>query len=988
MSILLPITLMLIFASAGLAASFGLPGPNKRLNITRLSWLLAIAPFTAFVMLAALVPSLNQGQTYTWQIEWLPSLGLSLGFYYDSLSALFAMLVTAIGGLVIIYTGQYFKGNQTAWRFLSYMLLFMGVMLGLVLAGDVITLFIFWEGTSIVSFLLIAYNYQDPKARRSGFQALFITGGGGIALLAGLLFTGYLSGSSELTSILASGETLRNSAYYPVFFGLIAFGAFTKSAQAPAHIWLPKAMSAPTPASAYLHSATMVKAGIYLLARLNPALGFTETWFWTLTLVGLVTMLVGAYLGFKQNDIKALLAYSTISQLGILVILIGQDNPSGYKALVIGILAHALYKSALFMVAGIVDKKCGTRDLRRLGGLARVMPYTFAVATLAALSMAGLPPLFGFLAKETLLAAAIHPSLPPQIVPLFTWSSVLAGALILAQAGMLIWDTFLGKARDPHIHAREAPWAMLLAPAVPAFLSLVFAQLPAPKGEATFLANAASTAFSDTVKVSTRLWTGLNVPLALSIVAISLGLLIFYQRQRIRAAQRAVFPQLSFNALYTWVLQAIDKCAYWATRLQAGKLRTYLVILIAGTIALVVGVGNRALIPVITQPTIPEFDFQGEVIILHFLALVVVIGASLATVLVRRDFSAILALGASGLSMALIFILEPAPDVALVQIVVDILAMVIMVLALTRLPRVQRRKAQELVGITQENRQILLRDGLVAAALGVVVALIAYVALITRPRLSALLPYYEANAKKLTGATDIVGAIVVDFRAMDTLIEITVFSAAGLGIYALLRYAARRHRDRSGNGNQREDGFQETAGTQPGPTSTYGIGSRPASPLIRLAAYVTLPLTMVLGASHMMYGHDGPGDGFTAGVIISLAIALWVVVFGYQPTRKRLPWLRPYPMIATGLLLAIANGAVSAYFTKNFIGNYDYTQSIDYLLPAGFHISTSFMLEVAICLCVLGSANFMIAGLGRPDDWEEQQAVQDSRSPYPPPEVH
>ncbi len=403
---------LIIFAAALTAALFGLPAFNKRLSITRLSWLLALAPLSALILLASQVPEANAGVVFIWQWEWLPSLGLSLGFYVDDLSLFFGLLITFIGTLVIVYTGQYFKGDQGAWRFLTYLLLFMVSMLGIVMAGDVLTLFIFWEGTSILSYLLVAYKSDSKAARHGAFRALLITGGGGIALLVGVLFLSYVAGGTDFTTILNSGDVLRSSEFYTVILILVALGAFTKSAQFPFHFWLPGAMSAPTPASAYLHSATMVKAGIYLLARLNPALGFTESWFWLLTITGGITMVTGAYLGLKQNDLKGLLAYSTISQLGILVMLIGQDIAIAYKALVIGILAHALYKSALFLVAGIVDHETGTRDMRRLGGLAKVMPFTFVAALLAALSMAGLPPMFGFLAKETLLATTmgVHPT--------------------------------------------------------------------------------------------------------------------------------------------------------------------------------------------------------------------------------------------------------------------------------------------------------------------------------------------------------------------------------------------------------------------------------------------------------------------------------------------------------------------------------------------------------------------------------------------------
>ncbi|HIP72533.1 MAG TPA: hypothetical protein EYH05_14195, partial [Anaerolineae bacterium] len=485
-----------------------------------------------------------------WQVTWLPTYNWQLGFYFDSLSALFALLVTFIGTLIIIYTGQYFKGDQKAWRFLTYLLLFMGSMLGLVMAGDVLTLFIFWEGTSVTSYLLIAYKYQDPDARYGAFRSLFITGGGAIAMLIGLLIISSIVGSAQFTDILSSGDALRQSNLYTLILILVTLGAFSKSAQFPFHIWLPGAMSAPTPASAYLHSATMVKGGIFLLMRLNPALGFTEEWFWLLSTTGLITMLVGAYLGLKQNDLKALLAYSTISQLGVFVMLIGQEDAPAYKALVIGIVAHALYKSALFMVAGIVDHEAGTRDLRRLGGLRHALPYTFIAAFIAGLSMAGLPPLFGFLAKETLLATSLHPTLPPLASQLMTAAALATGALMFAQAGLFVYGTFMGKSRDLSIQAHKAPRVMWLAPAIPALLSLLIAFVPAPKEEAILLANAASDAFGQPVSVSLKLWHGLNAPLLLSGIAISLGIVIFIFRQPIRTWQQQLAPNLSWNGVY------------------------------------------------------------------------------------------------------------------------------------------------------------------------------------------------------------------------------------------------------------------------------------------------------------------------------------------------------------------------------------------------------------------------------------------------------
>ncbi|MEA3336326.1 MAG: hydrogen gas-evolving membrane-bound hydrogenase subunit E [Chloroflexota bacterium] len=971
MSPILMLPLIIIFAAAGVAALFGLPRLNRRLTISQQSWLLSLAPLAAFIILLLMLPEINAGKILIWQVSWIPSLGLSLGFYLDGLGMLFALLVTFIGISIIIYTGQYFKGDQEAWRFLVYILLFMGSMLGLVMSGDIITLFIFWEGTSITSYLLIAYKTDSEEARRGAYKALVITGGGGIALLAGLLFVSYVAGGTDMVTILNSGDILRSSALYPVMLALVAFGAFTKSAQVPAHIWLPSAMSAPTPASAFLHSATMVKAGIFLMARMNPSLGFTEAWFWLLTIVGMIAMVVGAYLGLKQNDLKALLAYSTISQLGILMMLIGQDDASGFKALVIGVSAHALYKSALFLVVGIVDHETGTRDLRRLGGLARVMPYTFVIAFIAALSMAGLPPMFGFLAKETLLASSLHPSLPPIVSQLFTASVVFAGAFMLAQAGMLVWDTFIGKPKDPTIHGHEAPWAMLLAPAIPASLSLIIGLLPGPKEEAMLLANAATDAFGAPVKVSLTFWHGLNVPLLLSGVAISLGFLLFLFRDSVRSFQNRAPAWFSFDTIYAWVMAAIDQLAYWATRMQQGHLRTYMAIVIAGTALLTGLFGGLRLLPNTSElgplGSTVEFEFW----LLQFFVLLLIVGASLATVVLQRDFYAILALGASGLSMAVLLVLEPAPDVALVQIVVDILSVVILVLALTRLPLLQRRQAQDLrrrVGIA---RGQVLRDMVLSAAMGLIVTILALVALVSRPRESDVTPFYEANAKAMTGATDIVGAVVVDFRALDTVMEIAVFAMAGFGIYSLLRYAARTH----GDTRWRQTIIPLAIRSLP----TSGIGGLPVSSFIRVPAFVTLPLSIVLATTHLMFGHDQPGDGFTAGVIVGLAMGLWYVVFGFDEAQRRLRWVRPGLYIACGLLLAVINGAIAAILTGSFLGNEDYGKLVGLHLPGSFHISSSFIFELAIFITVIGSVAYMLGTLGHPEfqDEESEQDLQE-----------
>jgi len=575
------------------------------------------------------------------------------------------------------------------------------------------------------------------------------------------------------------------------------------------------------------------------------------------------------------------------------------------------------------------------------------------------LSMAGLPPLFGFLAKETLLSVAIHPTMPRVLAEFFRWGAVLAGALLLAQAGLLIWETFLGKPKDPDIHGHEAPIPMWLMPAIPAALSIILSILPGPKEEAALLSGAAQAAYGDTVKVSFVLFHGLTVELFLSIAAISLGTILFIFRQPIRAWQTSFMPNLTMNRIYQGLIGAVDRAAYWATRLQQGKLRFYLMMMLLATILLVVSALFIRTDLVMLPPMTPGFEFFGGISLLRLLVLLVVVGAAAATVVLERDFSAILALGALGLAMAIIFVLEPAPDVALVQIVVDILSLVILVLALTRLPRAQRRLTQDIKKSLQNNRSSVIWNAAVAGALGFIVATITLFALLSRPRETIVTPYYADNAKVETGATDIVGAIVVDFRALDTLLEITVFSMAGLGIYTLLYQSARQHGDKNPAGDK----------GSPADFKTLGIGGQPVSPLIRSTAYAALPLSIVLAVTHMMYGHDQPGDGFTAGVIISLSAGLWYVVFGYKEARRRLPWLKASTFIGSGILLAIMTGVVAAIVTGSFLGNVDFTRDWTFL-PHGFHISSSFLIEVSICLAVLGSATHMLNTLGHPGEVE------------------
>ena len=730
-------------------------------------WLLALLPMGLVVYFASHAQLVASGGAIHESYAWVPALGVNFSFHLDGLSLLFALLITGIGALILIYAGGYLAEHPQLGRLYAFLLLFMGSMLGLVLADNLLALFVFWELTSISSYFLIGFDHERRESRAAALQALLVTGGGGLALLAGLLLLGQAGGSFELSAILSQPGDFRSHPLYVPTLLLILVGAFTKSAQFPFHFWLPGAMEAPTPVSAYLHSATMVKAGIYLLARLSPILGGTEVWFWCVTLVGGITMLLGAWLALVQSDLKRILAYSTVSALGTLTLFLGLGGTLVIQAAMAFLLGHALYKGALFLVAGTLDHETGTRNADRLGGLFRAMPVTAVAAGVAALSMAGLPPLLGFLSKELSYEAALH-------APGAAWVAagvVTANILLVAVAGVAGIRPFLGSAIPTPKPAHEAPPSLWLGPVVLAGLSVAWGVWPA-LGADSLVSAASTSVLGAAVDTHLKLWHGLNLALALSAVTLVGGAIVYASRGPLRrsASRWESLGKWGPAGWYELALRGLNGVADGQTRLlQSGYLRYYLMIVFVTTTGLagatLVGRGRLA--------------GPGDWSVLHFYdvgLVVLILLATVATVLAKTRLAAIAALGVVGYGVALIFVLFGAPDVAMTQFLVETLTVILFVLVFYHL-----RETPALSGPLARGR-----DALLAAAVGVLMTALVLVATDVQyhPPISSefvRLSVSEAHGRNL------VNVILVDFRGLDTLGEITVLAAAGIGVYGLLK---------------------------------------------------------------------------------------------------------------------------------------------------------------------------------------------------------
>lgn len=734
------------------------------------AWLIALAPLAVFVHLLGFLPEVARGEVVTGGYAWVPSLNLSFSWFLDGLSLTFALLITGIGTLIVLYAGGYLKGHPQQGRFFSFILMFMGSMLGVVMSDSFLMLFVFWELTSITSFLLIGFDHQREASRRAALQALVVTGGGGLALLAGLIFIWNITGVTQLSLLVHTGDLLRASPFYVTALFLVLGGAFTKSAQFPFHFWLPNAMEAPTPVSAYLHSATMVKAGVYLLMRLNPVMGATPAWEILLPFFGGITLLVGALLAIRQTDLKLMLAYTTVASLGLLVMLTGFGSPYAVEAAVLYLVAHSLFKGALFMVAGIIDHETGTRDVTKLGGLRAAMPVTFAAALLAAISMAGLPPFFGFLAKEEIYAALAGSGLRPIV---FTLAAIIGNALMFAIAFAVALKPFIGQKVETPKRPHEGPILLWLGPLVLALGGLAAAVFSGAWHRAVS-SPMASAVSGVTKSVTIGLVPHIGLPLALSGITVILGVLVYLGLSRARQAMAHLLdilgpgPDRGFDAF----IRGLVRFAFTVTRvIQNGRLDVYITFTFA-LLALVL------LVPLFAFDELPAMPaWPGDVHFLEFALFAIAIIGLVAVLRSKDRLTAIVSLGIQGFAVAVIYLLFGAPDLSFTQFMVETLSVVILALVMTRLrlsPADHRTLIERVV------------DGGIAIACGLGFSLLLLKAS-QEPFDTTLTDFFNAYSKVIAHGANVVNVIIVDFRGTDTLGEISVVMITGLAILALIR---------------------------------------------------------------------------------------------------------------------------------------------------------------------------------------------------------
>jgi multicomponent K+:H+ antiporter subunit A len=887
----------------------------------------AIGPLLALALIVSYLPALLERQVFFFHLPWLPLLGLDLSLRLDGLGMMFALLILVIGLLVIFYARYYLAEKDSLGRLCTLLQVFMMAMLGIVLADNILLLVVFWELTSLSSFLLIGYWSHKSEARKGARMALAITGAGGLTLLAGALILGQITGSYSLQVITNSADLIQAHPLYPVALILILIGAFTKSAQFPFHFWLPHAMAAPTPVSAYLHSATMVKAGVFLLARLYPALSGSELWFYLVTFTGLATLLFGAYTALFKHDLKGLLAYSTISHLGLITMLLGFNSQLATVAALFHIVNHATFKASLFMAAGIIDHETGTRDMRKINGMWQYMPITATVAMVSASAMAGVPLFNGFLSKEMFFTETLQVDLMggfDWIIPLM---ATLAGIFAVAYSYRFIHDVFFnGQPVDlPKFPPHEPPALMILPMAILGVLCLLVGILP-NLTVAPILDAASYAVLGEGIPdYHIAIWHGVNLPLAMSATALCGGLLLYYQRGGLFAFYERKYRR-DEKEVFEKRIQTLVRSAQRVTdAIENGSLQRSAALFITTALVLA-AVEFWPLGQLLGKVALTPIDWVSLL-----LALVMIIAALVAVIIHHNRLAALLVLGVVGLIVSLVFVRFSAPDLALTQISVEVVTIILLMLALYFLPQITPHDS---------DKSRILRDVLLAGGAGLGVALLT-LAILTRPYDTGLADFFLANSVSGGGGTNVVNVILVDFRGFDTLGEITVLAIAGLGVYLMLNGLHLPLPGADGDGRR--------------------WARDPYPPILTVLSRILLPLALMVSVYIFLRGHNQPGGGFIAGLITSIALILQYVCSGSAWVQQRLPV--DYGRVAVlGVLIATLTGIGSWLFGYPFL-----TTSFTYVtwpLVGKFELATAMIFDTGVFITVVGSTLLMLAQLG------------------------
>ncbi len=916
------------------------------------AWLAGLIALACTGLTLSLYPQVLADGVVREVIPWAPELGLDFYLRMDGFAWLFALLVSGIGTLVVLYARYYMSPEDPVPRFFSFLLAFMGSMLGMVLSGNLVQLVLFWELTSLSSFMLIAYWNHRADARRGARMAMIVTVSGGLCLLAGVMMLGEMAGGYTLEDVFASADQIREHAWYPAMLVLVALGALTKSAQFPFHFWLPHAMAAPTPVSAYLHSATMVKAGVFLLARLWPALSGTDLWFWLIGGAGLCTLVLGAYAAIFQQDMKGVLAYSTISHLGLITLLLGMNSPLALVAAVFHITNHATFKASLFMAAGIVDHETGTRDIGRLSGLRHAMPLTATLATVAAASMAGVPLLNGFLSKEMFFQETVVFGGNPFLSIGLPLAAVIAGMFSVAYSLRFIHQVFFGpKVRDLPRKPHEPPLWMLLPSALLVLACLLVGTAPGLTVAPVLDMVTRSILADATPTYSLAIWHGFNLPLAMSFVALFGGIAFYlalrWYRQRAPDREPWIF-QIDGRRAFDSVLAS----SMWLSDLVLQRFSTrrlqpqlMLIVGVSGVVALLAVVNHGPL-----WGAAPLTDLHFGFVLLWVVGAICAIGAAQQAKYHR--LAALTMAGGAGLATCLTFVWFSAPDLALTQLTIEFVTVVLLLLGLRWLPR-------RIESLDDPHRSSLkarlrrARDFIVAVLSGVGMAGLAYVMLRHPAPTDGISPFFIEQSLPLGGGSNVVNVILVDFRGFDTFGEITVVGIVALTVYALLRRFRPAPESMELPRQQHEQGVAPLPSGETVMPTGYMIVP---TTIIRLL----LPVAGLISIFFLLKGHNMPGGGFVGGLILATAVLLQYMVGGVVWVEKHTR-IHPQTWIALGLLFAGIAGLTAWWVGKPFLYSLHWHGHLP--LVGEIHISSVLLFDLGVYMLVVGATILMLVAI-------------------------